>query len=344
MSDGDVFDRLIGQTRAVDALRAAARSPVHAYLFVGPPGGGKRRAACAFAAALLCPRHGCGSCEVCLRVLRGVHPDTVVVERAGPFITVAQAREIQRLALRSPNEGERKVLVLTDFHLVREAGPTLLKIIEEPPASTFFIVLAEAVVPELVTIASRCVRIDFTSLADEDLKALLVAEGVAGDVVGEVVSAAGGRLDRARRLASDPGFAARRDAWRSVPTRLDGTGATVATIVAELMEAVTTAAQSAVAAQAAVEDAGSKKDAAERQRRELRRIRMDELRLGLAVLASAYRDAVVSPSADSAAQVSSLGAIQAAAEALPRNPNETLLLQALLLRLSPLSSLNYAGR
>lgn len=170
-----VLGALVGQDRAAAQLQAAARSPVHAYLLVGPPGSGKRPAARAFAAALLCPNGGCGECEVCVRVLGEVHPDLVVVEREGPFITVAQAREIQRLALRTPNERPRKVLVLTDFHLVREAAPTLLKVVEEPPASTVFVILAEHVPPELVTIASRCVRVDFVALGAADVAAVLVA-------------------------------------------------------------------------------------------------------------------------------------------------------------------------
>jgi DNA polymerase-3 subunit delta' len=192
---------------------------VHAYLFLGPPGSGKRDAARAFAAALLCPNGGDGTCEVCERVLRGVHPDVVVVERSGPYITVDQAREIVRLAMRSPNEGQRKVLVLTDFHLVKEAAPTLLKVIEEPPASTVFVVLADHIPPELETIASRCVRIDFRAIARDQLVDTLVAEGVERHSAEEAAEAAGGRLDRARLLASDPDLAARRKAWRDVPRR-----------------------------------------------------------------------------------------------------------------------------
>src|SRR4051794_9543842 len=119
---GSVFDDVIGQESAVAHLRAAVPAPVHAYLLVGPPGSGKRTAAVAFAAGLLCPLGGCGECDVCKRTLAGAHPDVILVERAGPSITVDQAREVRRLAMRSPNEGARKVLILTDFHLVREAA------------------------------------------------------------------------------------------------------------------------------------------------------------------------------------------------------------------------------
>src|SRR5205085_2062514 len=86
--------------------------------------------------------------------------------------------EITRLAVRSPVQSARKVLVLVDFHLVAEAGPALLKTIEEPPASTVFVILAEHVPSELVTIASRCCRVDFGPLAPERVAAALEAEGV----------------------------------------------------------------------------------------------------------------------------------------------------------------------
>lgn len=344
-----VLERLIGQDLAAGRLAAAAATPVHAYLFAGPPGSGKREAAKAFAAALLCPNEGDGTCDVCARVLHGVHPDVVVVERSGPYITVDQAREIVRLAMRSPNEGHRKVLVLTDFHLVKEAAPTLLKVIEEPPESTVFVVLADHVPVELETIASRCVRIDFRAIDRDQLVDTLVAEGVNRATAEEAADAASGRLDRARLLASDPELAARRDAWRSVPRRLDGTGAAVAMAAAGLAQLIATAGVEPLHARHKAElealeeraqrygDRINRKQVDEQQRRELRRLRMDELRFGLATLQQAYRDALVDGSGPTADCLAGVDAIVEAAEALERNPNETLLLQALLLKLPPLS-------
>ena len=310
--------------------------------------GQERDAARAFAAALLCPNGGDGTCEVCDRVLRGVHPDVVVVERSGPYITVDQAREIVRLAMRSPNEGHRKVLVLTDFHLVKEAAPTLLKVIEEPPESTVFVVLADHVPVELETIASRCVRIDFRAIGRDELVETLMAEGVDRPRAEEAADAAGGRLDRARLLASDPELAARRDAWRNVPRRLDGTGASVAVVAGALAQLVGTAGVEPLHARHKAElealeeratrygDRVNRKQVDEQHRRELRRLRMDELRFGLATLQQAYRDALVDGSGPTAGCLEAVDAIVEAAEALERNPNETLLLQALLLKLPPL--------
>jgi hypothetical protein len=77
---------------------------------------------------------------------------------------------------------------------------------------------------------------------------------------------------------------------------------------------------------------------AERHKRELRRLRHDELRFGLATLAGAYRDALAAGAGDDRANIEAVAAIQAAAEAMVRNPTESLLLQSLLLKLPPLRS------
>jgi hypothetical protein len=160
---------------------------------------------------------------------------------------------------------------------------------------------------------------------------------------------ASGRLDRARLLANDPGFGARREAWRSVPGRLDGTGATVAVVAYDLAEVLGSAGVAALEARQAVERAeleervertgergAGRKVLADRHKRELRRLRHDELRFGLATLAGVYGDALANGAGDARGCIDAIAAIQAAAEAMIRNPTEALLLQDLLLRLPPL--------
>jgi DNA polymerase III subunit delta' len=234
--------------------------------------------------------------------------------------------------VRTPTEAERKVLVLVDFHLVAQQYPRLLKTLEEPPASTVFVVLAEHLPPELVTIASRCVRIDLGPVPAADIRQVLEAEGVPPETAAELAEASNGNLDRARLLAGDPGFAARQALWRSVPARLDGTGATVATLVDQLLAAIDTVLEPLRERQAA--EGATGKEAEDRHKREQRRVRQDELRSGLATLAAAYRDRLTGPGPESRGAMQAVAAVQAAAEALIRNPNETLLLQGLLVRLT----------
>jgi DNA polymerase III subunit delta' len=337
------------QDEAVSALRAAERAPVHAYLLLGPTGAGTRQAAGSFATALLCPFGGCGVCSSCVRAMAQTHPDLVVVEREGASISVDQAREIIRLALRSPVEGNRKVLVLVDFHLVLQAGPTLLKIIEEPPASTVFVVLAEHLPPELVTIASRCVTIEFRGLRDADIISALIDEGASQDRASKAALASAGNLDRARLLVSDESLGQRVEFWQSVPRRLDGTGAAAAALSAEAVGMLDAAAVGPLEARHAAElkafearleqtgqtrgAAGQRKELQDRHKRELKRLRDDELRLGLALLQRGQRDLMLGdPGAAYRAGVA-IDAISRAAEHLERNPSVPLLLQALLLKI-----------
>ena len=347
-----LWTRVVSQDAAVATLRCSTAQPVHAYLFLGPAGVGAGAAANAFAAALLCPRGGCGHCDVCVRALAGLHPDVIAVEREGASISVDQAREIIRLAMRSPVEGERKVLVLHDFHLVTSAGPTLLKIIEEPPASTVFVILADHVTNELVTIASRCVKVEFRPLSLAAISAALCAEGVDEEAAGRAASSADGSLDRARLLATDPLVETRRSFWSQIPFRLDGSGAVVAVIAAEAVALLDSAAvgpleqrhaaevavlQSRLEAYGARGSAGLQKELVERHRRELKRLRDDELRFGLAVLQRMYRDAAVSPgNVDVAPAMHAVRVINDRAVELVRNPNLGLFLQALLLSLPEL--------
>jgi DNA polymerase-3 subunit delta' len=241
-------------------------------------------------------------------------------------------------------------MILHDFHLLdAPAAARLLKTLEEPPASTIFIVLADQVTPELVTIASRCVRITFAALSNEAVARRLVESGIDAETAELVADAAQGNLTRALVLATDTGLMARRDAFAGLAARLDGTGTTVVTLCTELLGLIDAAAVPLAARQAqevaeldarvaATGERGSgRKQIEEHHKRELRRHRVDELRSGLGVLAGAYRDALVRgqlPRPE--AGVTAVTRIHAALESMDRNPNETLLLQSLLLDLPSL--------
>ena len=350
MTADDLFAAVVGQDQAVAKLRAAAVAPVHAYLLAGPAGSGKREAARAFAAALLCPNGGDGTCRDCRLALAGEHPDVREIVRVAAAISIDQARDIVTLASRTPIEGDRKVLILDEFHLLRdEAAAALLKTIEEPPASTLFVILADDVPPELVTIASRCSRIDFRPVPRDLVVAELVAGGADPEAAALVADAASGDLDRARLLAADPGLAARRDAFHRLPTRLDGHGASVMAATDELLGLIDAAAQPLKERQAdeaaeldrraaqVGERRGDRKDVEERHKRELRRHRTDELKSGLVALAAAYRDRLADGTLpDPAGGVTAVRIVHDAIEALERNPNERLVLESLLLRLPPI--------
>ncbi len=339
-----IWDDVVGQSAAITQLeRAAEHGPVHAYLFVGPPGSTKLEAARGFAARLLS-----GGADATHRDARlaiaGTHPDVREVRRTGAAISADQARGIVHVASLAPAEGDRKVLILDEFHLLRPEGAALLlKTIEEPPPSTMFVVLADFVPHDLVTIASRCARIDFVGIPDDVVAARLVAEGVAPAAATAAARGALGDLDRARVLANDPDLSARRAAFAAAPHDLDGTGAVAMRTARQLLDMIDDAAAPMTARHAAEIDAfeeqtqqlgraaGGRKPIDERHRRELRRHRTDELRAGLAAMAATYRDTATNGgTTDVDGCAAAISRIGEAIEALERNPNERLLLEALL--------------
>ena len=345
-----LWAEVVGQESAVAELQAAVPSPVHAYLLVGPRGSGKRALARAFAAALLSyDREGTDAERHARLALAEAHPDLTVVERRGASISVEQADEIIATASRASVEGGPKVLVLDEFHLVTVAGPKLLKSIEEPPPGTVFVVLAEQVTHDLVTIASRCVQIDLGAIPDDAVAARLVAEGVDPERAQEAAVAAVGDLRRARVLAADERVALRRRAWEAVPERLDGSGARAVELVDELLAMIGDAMAPLADAHAAEvaelearvkatgERGSGRRELNERQKREERRYRTDEIRAGLTELARRYRDQLTT-SARPTAAVAAIAAITALAEELVRNPNERLQLAALFVRLGRLDA------
>ena len=356
LDDEALWATVVGQGPAVALLRQAATQPVHAYLLVGPPGAGRMEAARAFAGTLFAgtdpAENGSigedpeGQRHRALAAI-GQHPDLVLVEPEGRSLLVADAQQITVEGWRSPIEADRKVIVVDRFDTAEPAAASsLLKTIEEPPASTVFVLLAEEVPEEHVTIASRCVRVDLPPVPDQVVAEALVAEGVAADRADELAMASAGSVARARLLAVDPAFLGRRDAWHSVPDRLDGSGAVVAVLVVELRGLIDEAQgpledRHCIELEALTEHeeafgarGSGRRELADRHKREIRRHRNDELRFGLATLARAYLARAV-PEGPSPTEVCLLATerITEATGDLLRNPNETLLLQALFLDL-----------
>jgi DNA polymerase III subunit delta' len=343
VSEATVWDDVVGQPAAVDRLRRAVDQPVHAYLFVGPAGSTKKQAARAFAARLLTGLDDRTGRDADL-VLRGEHPDVREIERVGPTISFDQAREIVRTAALAPIESDHKVMILDEFHLLRPEGAALLlKTIEEPPASTTFLILADNIPHDLITISSRCARIDFRVITDADIADRLVTDGHDTEAAAIAARAAAGNLDRARLLAGDPALVERRAAFAAVPRTLDGSGGTVMRLVDDLLERIAAAAEplterhaaEVAAVQERIERYGErgsgKKELDDRHKREQRRHRTDELRAGLTVIASTYRDALVGGHVRRSDEIAdAVNRLHEAMESLEQNPNEPLLLQSLL--------------
>ncbi|MGW4530001.1 DNA polymerase III subunit delta' [Nocardia sp. NPDC004340] len=222
-----VFDRLVGQGAVESALTAAAvaarggagssSAMTHSWLFTGPPGSGRSVAALCFAAALQCTDEGtpgCGRCHACTTTMAGTHGDVRRVVPEGLSIGTKEMREIVQVASRRPSTGRWQIVVVEDAdRLTEAAGNVLLKVVEEPPARTVFLLCAPSVDPEdiSVTLRSRCRHVHLASPSVESIAQVLRdRDGLDAKVAGWAASVSGGHVGRARRLATDDDARARR--------------------------------------------------------------------------------------------------------------------------------------
>jgi DNA polymerase III subunit delta' len=237
-----VWDALVGQEDAVRVLRAAAGAAMeisagsaeasgamtHAWLFTGPPGSGRSVAARAFAAALQCTEPtmdgpGCGTCSGCRATLNGSHPDVHTVVPEGLSISVAEMRAVVAEAARRPMVGAWQAMIIEDADRLTEAASNaLLKVVEEPPRRTVFLLCAPSTHPDdvAVTIRSRCRHVALRTPSVEAIAAVLGAEGAEPESARWAAQAAQGHVGRARRLVRDPEARARRAAVLAIPERM----------------------------------------------------------------------------------------------------------------------------
>jgi len=165
------FSAILGQTKPLTLLSRAVGSGrlAHAYLFTGPDGVGKTTVALDLAAVLLCRRpqalRPCGSCPGCLKLQSGNHPDFLRIAPEGAAIKIDQIRNLKKALNFAPFEGGLRIILLEDVQTMRrEAGNSLLKILEEPPADNLLLLVGNAAGGLLDTIVSRCQVIPFTPL------------------------------------------------------------------------------------------------------------------------------------------------------------------------------------
>jgi DNA polymerase III delta' subunit len=204
--------------RALETNRLAST-----FLFVGPPGIGKRTFAEKLAQALLCPYVDekaltpCGRCDSCVQVAARTHPDLTIIEKPRDKSAIPLAAFVgdeprrmreglcHDIALK-PFMGGRKLAVIDDAdYLNEESANCLLKTLEEPPPRSVLILIGTSADRQLPTIRSRAQTIRFSPLAKEAVARILLDRGLASDSkqAERLAEFSGGSVLRAVELADD---------------------------------------------------------------------------------------------------------------------------------------------
>lgn len=214
-----MWSTIIGNKRQIEHIRKALRGNrlPNAYLFCGLKGIGKRRVADALAQALACtavPSSGddsCGGCAGCRKAQGFSHPDIFLIQpeqsaqAAFQSIKIESMRRLQAGLQFHPLEAPSKLVIIDDAdRMTEEAANSLLKILEEPMASTHFVLITSSPHLILPTIRSRCQHLSFQPLAESEITQALIARGGLAEAQAlRIARLSGGSLGTALSLEAD---------------------------------------------------------------------------------------------------------------------------------------------
>jgi len=197
------FESFIGNSKALACVRemaAGSRLP-GSLLFAGPEGVGKKTLARMLAKALVCERGGNDFCDDCARCRKAeemftlaaedqqrrrdikeaarrveglVYFDFQIIAPLTRFILTDQIRQLRQIAYTRPFEFPRRVFIIDDAQTIHwQAADLLLKVLEEPPETTSFILICSNPYELRPTIRSRCLEILFQPVGEPAIRELL---------------------------------------------------------------------------------------------------------------------------------------------------------------------------
>lgn len=225
-----MWSKIIGHNAQTEQLKkalAGARLP-NAYLFYGPRGVGKRRTADTLAAALVCSDapsnkwNPCGVCAACKKAAAESHPDVFIVEpesqqkiaegadndkKKAPSenLKIEQIRELQSKLQFHPLEAKSKIAIVDEADRMTEAtANSMLKILEEPPPATHFVLISARPQTLLPTIRSRCISLGFGPIPENSIaQKVIELKGASALEAARIAKLSGGSLGAALSIEPD---------------------------------------------------------------------------------------------------------------------------------------------
>lgn len=176
------FENIIGNEQIKNTLNQIIKADKlsHSYMFIGPAGIGKTLFAKEFAKMILCENSDskpCNTCKSCIELSNNNNPDLIEIGPIQGTIKIEQIREVQAKVLEKPIISSKKVYIIKDADcMTKESQNCLLKTLEEPPSFITIIMTGSNESMFLNTIKSRCIKVSFGKIEDNELKQYLENE------------------------------------------------------------------------------------------------------------------------------------------------------------------------
>ncbi len=206
--------RIVGHQRQRDLLSmmAASGDIPHAMIFEGPSRIGKKTLALNFVSLLFCEtRNACGLCRSCSDIIKGSHPDLMMIAPQEREIQISQIRALAETFSLKPYSTRIKAAIINDAHLMnKDSQNSILKLLEEPTGDSVMVLVTDH--PELLlpTVRSRSRRIAFFPVGDNEIETFLREQRCKDDLVEEIRLFSFGRPGLAFNFLSDPSGIKRR--------------------------------------------------------------------------------------------------------------------------------------
>ena len=176
-----IFENILGNEKNKELLKniIETQNIAHSYMFIGKESIGKMLFAKEFAKSILClnKEKPCNKCKSCIEFETDNNPDFKILEQEGTSIKIEQIRKLTSKVHEKPVVSNRKVYIINNSNtMTKEAQNSLLKTLEEPPEYVTIILITSNENMFLPTIKSRCTKILFNKLTNEELAKILEKE------------------------------------------------------------------------------------------------------------------------------------------------------------------------
>lgn len=151
-------------------------SLAHSYIFAGPPEIGKRTVAVTLAHILQCEHDFCHDCVTCSQITKGIHSETIEFRDDGETLGIDVIRELLNRLYLTPSAPYKIVIIERAERMTTEAANCLLKMLEEPPPQTLFMITTDNIRELLPTVISRSRTLNFQTCSQQELMDFLSLE------------------------------------------------------------------------------------------------------------------------------------------------------------------------